>query len=247
VIQVDAPQGRGGADTAVVSAPTRTQRGAAWAPRSRLNGLGDTLYPHRGAVPGRERRAAQVGSQQQGGCVRGRQPTPVTVTEVTRTLPHALAGSNRSSRVPAHDCSAYQPLVQSSTARTVSIPANSSGETLAARATTPFQGMCATMANPATRYVTATIRAGRGVPSARAVTPLLTASTRSMNNARVGAPPRVAKRAHTAHVWRRGRRGQADEGRNRARWTAEPMPLGSMFWADPRPARRKPGVTSIGA
>jgi hypothetical protein len=57
------------------------------------------------------------------------------------------------------------------------------------------------MANPATPCVTATIRAGPGVPSAKAVTPLLTASTRSMNNARlvprpalrnVRTPPSVA-------------------------------------------------------
>jgi hypothetical protein len=34
VIQVDASQGGGGADTGVVSATTTTQRGAAWAPQA---------------------------------------------------------------------------------------------------------------------------------------------------------------------------------------------------------------------
>jgi hypothetical protein len=40
---VDASQGGGVADTGVVSAATTTQRGAAWAPRSRLDDPRDTL------------------------------------------------------------------------------------------------------------------------------------------------------------------------------------------------------------
>jgi hypothetical protein len=47
VIQMDASQGGGGADTVVVSAPTTTPRGAIWAPEigKRLRTQGSSSMP----------------------------------------------------------------------------------------------------------------------------------------------------------------------------------------------------------